>query len=263
MQRLLPFLLILMSLPQPALADADSYPGRAIYPMAEVLTTDQLHQRFADVVLVDVRSPFEYDTLHINTAVNIPLHAKDFIARLEALERGGKPLVFYCNGHKCYHSYRAFVKAKKAGLSNMYAYDSGVFDWTRAHPDMASLMGKTPVDLNRLIGKDKLKQHLLQPDQFMSKVSGGSIILDIREPAQRGLLELFPYRQRNISLSERDKLLKFISGRARTGDGRTLLVYDEGGTQVRWLQYHLEAQGVKRYYFMSGGITQYFKDIRS
>ena len=44
--------------------------------------------------------------------------------------------------------------------------------------------------------------------------------------------------------------------------GQPLLVYDESGKQVRWLQYHLDEKGIKNYNFMKGGVKQYFKSLR-
>ena len=41
--------------------------------------------------------------------------------------------------------------------------------------------------------------------------------------------------------------------------GRTLLVYDEAGKQVRWLQYYLEQQNAGPYYFMKGGTQAFFE----
>lgn len=55
-----------------------------------------------------------------------------------------------------------------------------------------------------------------------------------------------------------DKLVGFIS--KFKDNKKTLMVYDEGGTQVRWLQYYLKDKGVKNYYFMSGGVKKYFKN---
>lgn len=239
-------------------ADAASYPGRATYPMVKIYDTAQLNKAYDDVIIVDVRSKFEYETMHINNAINIPVGSRQFAKKVAALN-ATKPIVFYCNGHRCYHSYKAVLKAKKAGIKNIFSYDSGVFDWAKAYPEKATLMGETPVDLKQLISKKKLKKHLLEPAEFSSKITDKSVILDIREAIQRGMLELYPFRQKNIALSEKDKLIKFFA-KFKEGD-KTLMVYDEGGTQVRWVQYYLEDMGVSRYLFMKGGAKQYFKDM--
>jgi len=257
------FLLLLTGLLFPAitLAQADDYPGRKTYPKIKVYETTQLHDNFDDVIVVDVRSRYEYETLHINSAINIPLNDRGFMEKVKALQTGPKPIVFYCNGHTCYKSYKACIKAEKAGVNNIFAYDSGVFDWAKAYPEKATLLGKTPIDTSRLISKAELKKNMLAPKQFSSQISNSTIILDIRDPKQRGLVELYPYRQENISLDDKQKLNRFLN--KIKSSGKTLLVYDEAGKQVRWFQYYLVDKGIKDYYFMNGGVKQFFKDLRS
>lgn len=255
------FILLLVALLYSVTALAEDYPGRKVYPMVPVYETAKLNQSYQDVVIIDVRSPYEYQTLHINKAINIPLNSKTFAEDVEATRKEMQPIVFYCNGPDCYQSYKAVIKAQRGGVENIFAYDSGIFDWANAYPAKATLVGKTPIDKNRLISQDKLQQHLLEPEQFVSKVKQNIAILDIREPAQRGLLELFPYRQDNISLDQKDRLVKYLDRIFKTG--QTLMVYDEAGNQVRWLQYYLESKGITKYYFMEGGAKNYFQAERS
>jgi rhodanese-related sulfurtransferase len=247
--------------PLMALAQTGNYPGRITYPSVMVLETEQLNAQFDDVIIVDVRSNYEYDTLHINNAVNIPLNDAGFTREVEALQAGSRPIVFYCNGHSCYKSYKACTQASNAGINNVYAYDSGVFDWARAYPDRATLLGKTPVSTSRLISKADLGKKLLTPGEFSARISNKAVILDIRDAKQRGLVELFPYRQQNISLDDTKKLDRFLNG--IKSSGKTLLVYDEAGKQVRWFQYYLVEKGISDYYFMNGGVKQFFKDLAS
>ena len=242
-------------------AQANSYPGRAIYPMVNVYDTQKLNQSYHEVIIVDVRSPFEFDTLHINKAVNIPLNSRQFGKLIKALHEDGKPIVFYCNGHRCFHSYKAVIKSRKVGINNVFSYDSGIFDWSKAYPEKATLLGITPVNAGQIISKEGLQEHLLAPAEFALKINTKSVILDIREPVQRGLLELYPYRQVNISLSEKAKLVKFLE-KYKASDN-TLFIYDEGGTQVRWLQYYLINIGVTNYFFMEGGVKKFFKDSKN
>lgn len=243
------------------LAQTGDYPGRITYPSIKVMETDQLSEQFDDVIIVDVRSKYEYDTLHINNAINIPLNDAGFTREVEALQAGPKPIVFYCNGHTCYKSYKACNKAGNAGINNIFAYDSGVFDWARAYPDRATLLGKSPIDSSQLISKAELEKYLLKPGQFSSRISDKTVILDIRDSRQRGLVELYPYRQENISLDDKKKLNSFLDRIKKSG--KTLLVYDEAGKQVRWFQYYLVEKGIKDYFFMSGGVKQFFKDLKS
>ena len=253
------FLMTLVSLLLPVWAQSGDYPGRATYPKVKIYETSQLNTAFNNVIVVDVRSSFEFNTLHINNALNIPLNNRGFVKKVKKLQNEGKHIVFYCNGHSCYKSYKAATKARKAKIPNIYAYDSGIFDWANAHPEKATLLGNTPVDTSRLLGKKDLKKYMLDPVNFSSKISENSVILDIRESVQRGLIELFPYRQENISMDEPKKLNAFLSGVKISG--KTLLVYDEAGKQVRWLQYYLEDKEIPEYYFMNGGVKKFFKSL--
>lgn len=255
------FLMLGLVLLVPAQAQDNAYPGRTTYPNVSILETEELRSRFNDVIIVDVRSQYEYDTLHINNAVNVPLSAADFIQRITDLQgSSNKPIVFYCNGHTCFKSYKAVTRCSNANIHNVFAYDSGIFDWARANPDMATMLGKTPVDSKRLISRSELEKYLLDPKSFSARISDKSVILDIREPRQRGLVELFPFRQENISMDDRKRLNSFLD--QVKSSGKTLLVYDEAGKQVRWFQYYLVEKGIKDYYFMSGGVKQFFKDLR-
>ncbi len=254
-RHLLQFLLLLFI--APLHAQDDGFPGRAIYPKVPVIETEQLARDFERYNIVDARSNYEYDTLRIDGAVNIPLNKPGFARKLRKLTQNGKPVAFYCNGHSCYKSYKAAQKAQRAGINNVFAYDAGIFDWTRAYPERAVLLGQKPVDLNRLISKDQLKQHLLQPDEFARLAQGDVEILDVRDSAQRGLIEIFPFRQTNIALDDGKRLDRFLERVKESG--KTLLVYDAAGKQVRWLQYRLERAGIQDYWFMKGGMKNWFR----
>lgn len=237
---------------------AEDFPGRTVYPGVEVYSTEQLEKSINDVNIVDVRSRYEYEVLHINSAHHISLNSKKFAADLEALKaKSQKPIVFYCNGHTCYKSYKAVVKAKASGIKNVFSYDSGIFDWATAHPDKTTMLSVSPINPEKLISKKRLNDHMLEPDAFNQKAGNTGEILDIREPRQRGLLSLYPYRQINISLQEKDKLSKFLTSIKKVK--KPLFIYDQAGKQVRWLQYYIEASGIKNYYFLKGGAKAYLK----
>ncbi len=241
----------------PLLALAQEFPGRAIYPKLPVIETEALARDFDRYNIVDVRSNYEYDTLHIDGAVNIPLNKPGFARKVLKLMENGKPVVFYCNGHSCYKSYKATRKALRAGLDQVAAYDAGVFDWARAYPDRAVLLGQKPLDPERLISKEQLQQHMLSPEEFAQRAQGNAEILDVRDATQRGLIEIFPFRQTNIALDETDRLDRFLQ--KMKNSGKPLLVYDAAGKQVRWLQYRLEQAGIRDYWFMKGGMKGWFK----
>jgi rhodanese-related sulfurtransferase len=244
----LPFLLLI----QTSLLSANElFPHRSLYPKVEPIELEALYNKRGDVLIFDVRSSYEYDTLHIKEAQHLALNDHDFLSTLQQLrKKDNRPFVFYCNGHTCKKSYKATQKAQQGGIDNVFAYDAGIFEWTKAHPDEAVLLGKNPVDPARLISKEKLNAHMLEPNEFGRRVGKGAITLDIRENMQKDGLSLFPTRQRSVPLD--NKKLKTYIDQAKSS-GKTLLFYDAVGKQVRWLQYYLEDEGVTDYYFMKGG----------
>lgn len=249
-------------------AEEEDFPGRSMekYSMVSTIELEDLHQRRDEFTIVDVRSSFEFDTLRIKGSVNIPVTAANFESAVRELrEQVSKPIAFYCNGHTCLKSYKATKQALTAGLDQVYAYDAGVFYWARAYPDEAELLGKSPVDPARLIPKKALKARMLDPDTFSDKAtamaSRSRMIIDIRDAFQRAGIGFFPAIERWASLQDMDKLRKYL--KKAEAQGRTLFIYDNVGKQVRWLQYELEARGLKNYWFMEKGAKGYYEVLSS
>ena len=238
----------------------EKFPGRKIYSNVHHISTEQLYQQRQQSIIVDARSKQEFQTLHIKNAINIPLSlSKDnFINKLELLRKGNnKAIVFYCNGHSCIKSYKAARRAMLfSKLDNIYAYDTGVFDWTRQHPNEAELLGESPVKIDQLIPKKTLQKHMLPALKFIRSAAGNSEILDIRDRSQRDDFYVFAGFEHSIPLGNTEKLTAYI--KKIKYQKKTLYVYDAVGEQVRWLQYYLEKQNIKNYYFMKGGASAYF-----
>lgn len=233
-------------------ADAE-YPHRPNYPDVQIYTVEKLAQDYNNVVIVDVRSRYEFDTLHIKGAVNIALNHDEFSAEIKKLStEKNKPVVFYCNGKTCAKSYKGARQAARAGAKNLYAFDAGVFDWAKAKPELTVLLGKSPISPGDLISKQDLEVHMLSPKEFEKRVQqGGKIsVIDVRDRIQRDIL-LFPLNETRITLSQEDELTAYIKKEAAAG--KTLFIYDKVGKQVRWLQYRLNAMGIRNYYFLKGG----------
>jgi rhodanese-related sulfurtransferase len=258
MNRLFSVLLLVMSGLAYPLASAanDEFPMRARYPDVQVISTADLAKQYADVVIVDVRTKYEFDTLHIKDAVLLPL-GTNFGERALALraKSGNKKLVFYCNGKTCHKSYEAALLAERARVTNVVAFDAGIFDWAKAQPELTVLRGRTPIKPTDLISAEAFQAHQLDPKAFEERVGSNSIVLDVRDKRQRDTA-LFPFREQRAQLDDAKKLEAIID-EAKTKN-KTLLVYDEVGKQTQWFQYHLESKGLKDYYFMKDGAQGYF-----
>lgn len=246
------------------LAD-EGFPGRKLYPQVKTLSIEQLHDKIVKdkVVVVDVRSAYEYQTLKILDAVNIPAAKKSFPEKLKKLrDETSKEIVFYCNGRSCYKSYKAGIKAIKYNVNNCYSYDAGVFEWALAHPELSVLLNQTPVKKDSIISKEDFKSRQLSPEGFEAKsLEENSVIYDIRDREQRrGGSGIFMFRDKNVELDNVKKMNRIINKAIVNGD--TLYFYDQKGRQVRWLQYTLEDHGLKNYYFMKGGAAAHYEMLR-
>ena len=234
------------------------FPGRDLYPSVSVIELDELFERLNSVVVVDVRSEYEFQTLRIKDAINIPLSSPTFLSSMRKLRATDpRPIVVYCNGKTCLKSYKAALKCSSNKIDEVHSYDAGIMDWARKYPKHSVLLGKSPISPNALISKNEFKKHLLSPDAYGEHVATTSaIVLDVRDRFQREALSLFVGRERRAYLDDQRTLDRFI-GKAKR-EGKTLLIHDAAGKQVRWLQYYLKDKGIKNYYFMDGGIAAYY-----
>lgn len=242
-------------------ASSEGFPGRKKYPDIPYMTIEQLDTEFDEVITVDARTPLEFETIHITSAVNIPLNLKDdeFIKRTKELRTAnpGKKIVFYCNGRSCMKSYKAATRAiETAGIQNVYSYDAGIFEWAKAHPEKAALLNKTPVDPKMLLSKSQLKKHMLPALDFINKAGDDVIILDVRDRHKREGFSIFSGFEEMVPMDNKKALSAYI--KQAKAENKKLFIYDEVGKQVRWVQYHLEEQGAGPYYFMEGGALAFF-----
>lgn len=245
-----------------AFAAAEGFPGREKYPDVKYIELTDLHKRKArnEVVIVDARSNYEFETLRIKDAINIPVANKTFEQEIRKLrKKTDKTLVFYCNGHRCMKSYIAAKRCMQVDIKDVVAFDAGIFDWTKKYPKQSVLLGASPVDPDKLIASKRFKSRLLNPDKFSEYILDAQnkrIVIDVRDKFQRAGIGFYPGIERWAALDDRKKLQAYIEKAKR--ENKTLFIYDEVGKQVRWLQYALEKAGVKNYYFMEKGARAYY-----
>lgn len=241
----------------------DEFPNRKLFPAVPVISMQDLYKEMDKVIIVDVRSKYEYDTINIVKAVNIPVQGLDFVDRMKALRKQNPKttIVAYCNGKTCKKSYEAVQKCRDEHIQNVIAYDQGIFDWAKTYPQTSQLLGKSPVNVNKLISKADLEKHLVSVEQF-DKLAAlkDVIVLDIREPLQREGVSLYPGIDRSADLDDKKMLDKYINDAKR--NNKALLVYDGVGKQVVWLMYYLEDKGLTNYAFLKGGARAYYANLR-
>ena len=255
----------LFMLSLPVWSAEEGFPGREKYPDIPYVEITDLYQKKNNnqVVIVDARSNYEFETLRIKDAINIPVANKNFEEEIKQLrEKTDKTIVFYCNGHRCMKSYIAAKRCLEADIQNVAAFDAGIFDWTKKYPNQAVLLGSSPVNPNNLIATKQFKSKLLDPDTFSGYIMDSrnkSIVIDVRDKFQRAGVGFYPGIERWAALDDRKKLQAYIDKAKR--ENKTLFIYDEVGSQVRWLQYALEKAGVTDYYFMDKGARAYYDMI--
>jgi len=262
MKRFLSGLVLLVSFAMPAGAANKDFPGREVFVNSNPIELVELVGAFDDVLIVDSRSRFEYETLHILGAEHVSFGDQAFVEKVRELRKAnpGKSMVFYCNGRTCYKSYKAADRARAAGIEDVRVFDAGVFEWVRAYPEKGVLLGESPVDPEDLITGAQLDRHMIAPAEFARRVSRGSpLVLDIRGKRQRDGVGLFMFKEENISMDDVAKLEGFL-GKAKAS-GRPLLVYDMAGKHVRWFQYYLEDLGLDNYAFMKGGVKAFYREV--
>lgn len=259
MKRMGLLVLCAITLLAPTLVQAnDDYPLRDKYPEVKWIDTDELYDALGDAIVVDARNAMEYNVIHIAGSRNylVGKMKKGDLLQLRALS-SETPLVFYCNGHNCSKSYKAAEKARFWGFDNIYAYDAGIFEWSEAYPEQVEFFDEvlSAAELKtKLIGKSDFAAACLEPEQFMAKVNQGSYrLFDVRDRKERGEN---PMRLTGTTKLTVDEMVGFL---AKPGalPSSGLLVFDNVGKQVRWMQYYFEKHGITDYHFLKGGVAHW------
>ena len=241
-------------------AKNDEFPGRERYPTIPYITITDLHKEKDKVIIVDVRSAYEHKTLRIKGALNISVSSGNYVDDMRQLRKNnaGKKIVVYCNGKTCMKSYKAALKAKRNQIKNVISFDAGIMDWAKKYPAEAVLLGESPINPRKIISKKTFKTYLISPEKFEQKIGAGNVlVLDVRDRYQRDATGLFVGKEKRVYINDATGLDKYIAQANR--EEKTLLIYDEVGKQVRWLQYYLEGKGADSYFFMKGGVRNYYK----
>lgn len=145
----------------------------------EIVTTDQVKAMIDQkqpFVLIDARSPQEYQEAHLPGALNIP--EKELQANKASLP-GDKStlLVIYCNGVKCGKSKRLAEQIEPMGYPNISIYSEGIPVWEeRALPIVAG------PEYGKKIETRKLKPADIK--QMIDEKKTDFVIVDVRDPQE-------------------------------------------------------------------------------
>ncbi len=245
-----------------AVGPDSKFPLRWEYPDEHFLSTAQFYSLYRDAIVIDARTKLEWEALrvkgalldsvdHVNSHMQFTFD-KD-LRKILLANSGNKPIVFYCNGILCPKSYQATFKAMKMGVKNVYEYDSGILVWAKAHPELTTLFGRSPMPENGLIPRKEFLAHTLAPksfDMLLNEKPCHCFILDIRDFVTRDV-SLFPGREHYVSLDDQTRFDYFLNRAER--EHRTLFIYDKVGKEVPFVQYYLKQHHIDNYWFLRGG----------
>ena len=86
----------------------------------------QINQGNSDFVILDVRTPDEFNAGHINDAVNINYESADFSSQVSKLDKNKTYLVYCRSGNR---SRSASAVLVSLGFKNVYNMLSGINQW--------------------------------------------------------------------------------------------------------------------------------------
>ena len=79
-----------------------------------------------DLVLLDIRTPREFESGHIQGAVLLDFYSRDFVERLKTLDRGKTYLVYCRSGNRSAKSLSLF---NQLGFTHAYHLETGIRGW--------------------------------------------------------------------------------------------------------------------------------------
>jgi rhodanese-related sulfurtransferase len=238
------------------------FPLRTKYSQVSPIETAELVSIYSQAILIDARNKMEFDVIHMDGAQNINSDRMNEGNLLSLRSKDSqKPLVFYCNGTTCSKSYVAAAKAVEWGFKAVRVYDSGILYWAKKQPQMTLLFGEklTPQTIKtKLISEEKFAAALLPPSEFIAKAKSGTFtVIDTRNfNEQKDTVIDFPKTRKMPG----DTIASLLTQKSWAIDRANLLVMDNVGKDIRWLQYYFEKEGVKNYYFLKGGVRQWIAD---
>jgi phage shock protein E len=83
----------------------------------------------AGLVVLDIRTPEEFDTARLADAINVDFYDTDFADQLDELDKND-PYVMYCNSGN--RSSEAVKTMKDLGFVEVYEIDGGIVNWFKS-----------------------------------------------------------------------------------------------------------------------------------
>lgn len=98
----------------------------------DVHAAEKYVQGHDNAVIVDVRTPVEFDMSHITGAINVNVQSDDFESLVADLDRNKTYLVHCTKNPQNGRSSRALETMKSLGFRNLYSLEGGYVAWKEA-----------------------------------------------------------------------------------------------------------------------------------
>jgi rhodanese-related sulfurtransferase len=121
------FLFVLLAVPSLIFAQAKGPSFTAMAPR-EALDYIRLNRNNPNFVLLDVRTPEEFEEAHIEGAININYHAQDFVDELKKLNRNKTYLVYCRTGNRSGDTLNIM---KKLEFKEVYRIEGDIIRWKK------------------------------------------------------------------------------------------------------------------------------------
>lgn len=94
----------------------------------QVIDASEYSNKLADAILIDVRTPAEFNNGHLEGAVNVNYFDPDFLEQLATYNKDEAVYLYCRSGNR---SAKASRKMKEAGFSNIIDLKGGIKSWIR------------------------------------------------------------------------------------------------------------------------------------
>lgn len=176
MKKLLLLAMMLTLLSAFSVAWAAGKPAEPFTVITSEEVKEMIDRQEPGLVVIDARTPGEYQEVHIKGAVNIPWPMLEKNPALLNMAKDAK-LVFYCNGFKCGKSPKAARLAAGLGYTNLYVLSEGMPAWEEkgfaiyAGPDYEKKVETTRISPQEL-------------EVVLKEKKGETTLIDVRDPKE-------------------------------------------------------------------------------
>jgi rhodanese-related sulfurtransferase len=196
------------------------------------------------IILVDVRSPTEFETVRIPGSINIPLY---FIKSKAFLKL--KPLVLVNAGYP-YTQLEKECKSLCDKGFNASILSGGILSWHRKG-------GRLKGDIFALNGYNKISPRIF----FQEKDYENQMVLDVSKKHTQASKQLIPYAT-HIAFFNNLNLDDLRAAAVNKADITYFLIFNENGDHYEKIEKVMQIKGLENTFYLTGGLNAYEKYLQ-